>query len=140
MTPGFEGLDIGVVTPHRGRCIGSLKTLKYEPPICRLTFGHHGVPYDAICIIIQVREITSDQIRAARASLGWSVREISVATRIGVATLKRYEASEGVPKSRKGHLQRLRAHFESAGIEFIGTPDDRPGIRIGLPKHGSGAS
>lgn len=78
-------------------------------------------------------EITAEQIKAARAALGLTARDIADATDIGIATLKRYEASWGVPKSRKGHLETLRQHFESAGIEFIGTPDDRPGIRIGHP-------
>jgi NADPH:quinone reductase-like Zn-dependent oxidoreductase len=45
-------------------------------------------------------------------------------------TLKRYEASTGVPKSRKGHLDTLRQFFEAAGIEFIGTVDEGPGIRL----------
>lgn len=82
----------------------------------------------------QVTEITAEQIKAARAGLGISVAAVAVATNIGVATLKRYEATAGVPSSRKGHLNTLRAFFEAAGIEFIGTPTDRPGIRIGEPK------
>ncbi len=78
-------------------------------------------------------EITAEQIKAARAALGWTVTQIAVGTGIGPATLKRYEAGSGIPKSRKGHLGHLRQYFEAAGIEFIGTPDDRPGIRIGKP-------
>ncbi|MFU8865879.1 MAG: transcriptional regulator [Rhodobacterales bacterium] len=79
-------------------------------------------------------DITSEQIKAARAALGLTVKTIAEATEIGTATLKRYEASSGVPKSRKGHLATLQTYFEAAGIEFIGTPDDGPGIRIRLPK------
>ena len=79
-------------------------------------------------------EITSEQIKAARAALGLTVKSIADATDIGLATLKRYEATTGVPKSRKGHLDTLRQYFEAAGIEFIGTPDDGPGIRIHPPK------
>jgi transcriptional regulator with XRE-family HTH domain len=79
---------------------------------------------------MQPIELTSEQIRAARAVLGWSVRELAERTGIGSATIKRYEAVSGVPKSRKGHLNVLRVDFESAGIEFIGGPDDAPGIRI----------
>jgi len=82
----------------------------------------------------QGADITSEQIKAARAALGISVAEVANFTNIGLATLKRYEAVSGVPKSRKGHLNTLRSFFESAGIEFIGTPTDRPGIRIGTPK------
>lgn len=78
-------------------------------------------------------DITAEQIKAARAALGLTVKTISDATQIGLATLKRYEASTGVPKSRKGHLETLRSYFETAGIEFIGTPDDGPGIRIRRP-------
>ena len=80
-----------------------------------------------------MQDITAEQIKAARAALGWTIVQIAGATKIGSATLKRYEASSGVPKSRKGHLARLREHFESAGIEFVGSPSDRPGIRIGKP-------
>ncbi len=79
-------------------------------------------------------EITAEQIKAARAALGWTVNQIAAATGIGSATLKRYEAASGIPKSRKGHLGHLREHFEAAGIEFIGSPNDRPGIRIGKPQ------
>ena len=45
-------------------------------------------------------------------------------------TIKRYEASSGVPKSRKGHLELLKSFFEARGIEFVGAPDAGPGIRI----------
>lgn len=75
-------------------------------------------------------QITSEQIKAARAALGLHVKDIAEATQIGIATLKRYEAAPGVPKSRKGHLDTLRQYFETAGIEFIGTPEDGPGIRL----------
>lgn len=76
-------------------------------------------------------EITAAQIKAARAALGWTIKEVAENTGIGTATLKRYEGHPGVPNSRKGHLGLLKGYFESAGIEFIGTPNDRPGIRIG---------
>jgi hypothetical protein len=48
----------------------------------------------------------------------------------------RYEGHEGVPATRSGNLQALISTLEAAGIEFIGTPDDGPGIRIysGRPK------
>lgn len=82
---------------------------------------------------MQVEELTASQLRAARSVLRLSIGQLAAATGIGSATIKRYEASKMVPKSRKGHLLLLRDFFENAGIEFIGTPDDRPGIRIHLP-------
>lgn len=74
--------------------------------------------------------ITSEQIRAARSALGWSALVLSRESGVGTATIKRYEAVSGIPKSRKDNLGRLKLALESAGIEFIGTPDDGPGIRI----------
>ena len=79
-------------------------------------------------------DITSEQIKAARAALALTARVVAEETGIGLATLKRYEAQSGVPKSRKGHLQSLRSFYEAAGIEFIGSPDDGPGIRIRVSK------
>lgn len=83
---------------------------------------------------MQDLEITGRQLRAARGALNWSVKELSDCTGVGTATIVRYEESEGVPKSRKGNLELIIQALTEAGIEFIGTPDDRPGIRIGKPK------
>ena len=83
---------------------------------------------------MQAEELTGTQIRAARAVCGWSVREMSDLSGIGTSTIKRYEAENGVPASRKGHLSTLRTIFEAHGIQFIGAPDDDPGIRVTTPK------
>jgi len=50
------------------------------------------------------------------------------------------ENSSGVPESTIRTLEKLREAFESAGIEFIGSPDDRPGIRISAPSKEPGRS
>lgn len=82
---------------------------------------------------MQGPDLTSVQIKAARAVLGWSVADLAELTGIGTATINRYEAADGVPKSRKGHLQTLRRLFESQGIAFVGSPTDGPGIRVYSP-------
>ena len=79
---------------------------------------------------MQEHVIISMQIRAARGALNWSIQDLSQHTGVPTATLVRYEASGGIPKSRKGHLETVLRTLESAGIEFIGTPDDGPGIRL----------
>lgn len=79
-------------------------------------------------------ELTSEQLRAARAVLGYSVLHVAEQTGIGTATIKRYEATSGVPNTRKGHLGTLQRFYEAVGIEFIGTPEDGPGIRLRLPR------
>jgi len=43
----------------------------------------------------------------------------------------RIEATDGVPLGRVSTLLDVKAALETAGIEFVGSPDDRPGIRLG---------
>ena len=46
----------------------------------------------------------------------------------------RLEVLEGVPGAQAKTLETIQKVFEQAGIEFIGTPDDRPGVRLNLPR------
>jgi transcriptional regulator with XRE-family HTH domain len=78
--------------------------------------------------------ITGMQIRAARAALRWSVKELASIAGVGTQTIKRFEVVEGIPQSRTQTLLEVKAAFEAAGIEFIGTPEDNPGIRLVSPK------
>ncbi len=74
--------------------------------------------------------ITGVQIRAARAAVGWSIEQLAKMSGVSGRTIKRYEALEGIPASRTTSLIDIKAALEAAGIEFIGTPDDSPGIRM----------
>jgi len=78
--------------------------------------------------------ITGAQIRAARAALSWSAQTLADQTGLGVRTIIRFEAVDGVPPSRSKTLLQVKSALESAGIEFIGSPTDRPGIRLVLPR------
>lgn len=78
--------------------------------------------------------ITSDQIRAARALLKWSATDLAKNAKIGVATIRRFELQEGVPEGQIRILDALKSTFEIAGIDFIGTPDDSPGVRLRTKK------
>jgi ribosome-binding protein aMBF1 (putative translation factor) len=80
--------------------------------------------------------ITSDQIRAARALLGWSANELARESNVGVATVRRFEVVAGVPSGQVRILEALKVAFEEAGVEFIGSPDDRPGVRLKEPRKG----
>ncbi len=74
--------------------------------------------------------ITSAQIRAARALLRWSSQELSEASGIGTATIKRMEVMEGVPSGNVRTLYAIQIALEKAGVEFIGSPVDAPGVRL----------
>ena len=42
----------------------------------------------------------------------------------------RLESLEGVPGTHAKTLEAIEKAFEKAGIQFIGTPDDGPGVRL----------
>ena len=66
--------------------------------------------------------------------LDWSAAELAARAGVSKRTMVKIEAAVGVPSTTTGTIQKLQAAFEAAGIEFIGSPDNRPGIRIGLPR------
>ena len=73
--------------------------------------------------------MTGVQIRAARGMLHWSVRETAARAGISEPTVKRFEQGNGIPPGRaQSHLD-LQHAFESAGIDFTGTPEEGPGVR-----------
>ncbi len=75
--------------------------------------------------------ISSSQIRAAKALLRWSGEDLANKAGVSLSTIRRVEASEGVPDTQnmKTLLSIMKA-LEDAGVEFIGSPDDRPGVRL----------
>ena len=78
--------------------------------------------------------ITSDQIRAARALLRWSGKDLAEKTGLGFSTLMRLEVLDGVPSAQAKTLENIQKAFENAGIEFIGSPDEGAGVRWQLKK------
>ncbi len=74
--------------------------------------------------------ISSAQIRAARALLRWSAADLSAASGVGTATLQRMEVMEGVPSGQVRTLMAIKDALEAAGVEFIGTPEEDPGVRL----------
>ncbi len=74
--------------------------------------------------------ISSEQLRAARALLRISVLELSGLANVGVATIKRIEAGNGLPSANIKTIDSLIRALQNAGVEFIGSPDDRPGVRL----------
>ena len=73
--------------------------------------------------------ITSDQIRAARALLRWSGKDLAEKTGLGFSTLMRLEVLEGIPSAQAKTLDTIQKVFEKAGIEFTGTPESGAGVR-----------
>ena len=74
--------------------------------------------------------ITSEQLRAARQLVRLTAEDLAKASGVGVATIRRFELMTGVPSGNARTVEALQKALEKAGIEFIGTPDDRPGVRL----------
>ena len=74
--------------------------------------------------------ITSEQIRAGRALLRLTITDLAKLANVGEATIKRVEAGSGLPSANVRTIDSIIRAFQNAGVEFIGTPDDRPGVRL----------
>jgi len=75
--------------------------------------------------------ISSDQIRAAKALLRWSGEELANRAGVSLSTIRRVEASIGVPEAQNMKtIVAIKKALEQAGVEFIGSPEDRPGVRL----------
>ena len=74
--------------------------------------------------------ISSRQIKAARALLGWKGQDLADKSGVGVATLRRYEAQNGIPNANKFVIRAIKSCMEEAGIIFSGDPLTDPGVRL----------
>lgn len=74
--------------------------------------------------------ITGIQIRSARAALRWTSEDLAEKAGITSRTVKRLEQFNGVPDSRSSTLILIKKVMEDAGIEFIGSPESGPGVRL----------
>lgn len=71
--------------------------------------------------------LVSDQVRAARALLGWSARELAQKAGVHLSTVQRIERSEGPVQGNVRSIARVETTLTSAGIEFV-NDDGRVGV------------
>ena len=74
--------------------------------------------------------ISSRQIKAARMLLGWKGQDLADKSGVGVATLRRYEAQDGIPNANKFVIKAIKTCLEEAGIIFSGDPLTDPGVKL----------
>ena len=70
--------------------------------------------------------ITGPQIRAARALLNWSARDLSKQCGVSHSAIARGEKSDYLPRMQERNLKNMRRAFENHRIEFL----DDGGVRI----------
>lgn len=75
--------------------------------------------------------ITSGQVRAAKALLRWSGEDLAQKSGVSLSSIRRVESAEGIPEGQNlKTLLSIKLALEEGGVEFIGTPEDRPGVRL----------
>jgi transcriptional regulator with XRE-family HTH domain len=78
--------------------------------------------------------ISVEQIKAARMLLKWDQATLAKKADIGIVTIKRIEAAAGQPKATVRILNKIKNALETAGIEFLGSVEENPGIRLNNKK------
>ena len=71
--------------------------------------------------------ITRDQVRMARAALGWGVRELAAKAGVSANTVSRYENGAD---ALGGTLLKIQRVLEQGGIVFIDENGGGPGVRL----------
>ena len=75
--------------------------------------------------------ITGAQVRAAKALIGWSGGDLATKAGIGLSTIRRIEGCDGLLETASIKVvQALHRALDSGGVEFIGSPDNGPGVRL----------
>lgn len=73
------------------------------------------------------------QIRAARALLDWSQRQLAEKSKLSVPTIKRMEGAMGPERSTEANVDAVRRALEGAGIVFLDpkqSKDGGAGVRL----------
>ena len=74
--------------------------------------------------------ITVQQLQMARAALGWSLDVLGEKSGVSSRTIRRIESEGGLEKATTANLKLIKQTLEAAGVEFIGSADEGPGVRL----------
>lgn len=84
---------------------------------------------DVLYINTGKKMITSQQMRASRALLGFDQRQLAALAGLSLPTIQRMESSDGQVRGVVDTLVKVIAALENSGIELIG--ENAPSIGIG---------
>ncbi len=78
--------------------------------------------------------LTGPQVRAARGLVAWSQTDLASAASVGLATVQRLEAQDGMLRGMTDTIWKVRKALEQAGIIFIdGNGSTGPGVKLSKP-------
>lgn len=73
--------------------------------------------------------LTAEQMRGARALLGWRQEDLAQASKVGLATIQRLEKGRGPVMANVSTVLRIEEALGKAGIKFLDS-DDGGGIGV----------
>jgi transcriptional regulator with XRE-family HTH domain len=79
---------------------------------------------------MSILKVSTRQIKAARALLGWSQQQLAIAAEVSIPTVKRLEAADGPLGGRPDTSAKLQVALELAGIQFIEENGGGAGVRL----------
>jgi len=74
--------------------------------------------------------VTTRQIKAARALLGWSQSDLAKRSGVSEPTIARLESVDGELRGREETAEKIRVAIEEAGLVFLEENGGGPGVRI----------
>lgn len=76
--------------------------------------------------------MNGEQIRAARALLGWTAADLAEKSGISYPTVQRLDAMRGQVSARHDTVEAIRTSLASAGIQFLeaGTASEGAGVAL----------
>lgn len=80
-----------------------------------------------------ILKVSIRQVKAARALLGWSQRDLAEASGVSEPTIKRLEAGDGDLGGRADTGASIREALEEAGVRFIPENGGGAGVRLSNP-------
>lgn len=77
--------------------------------------------------------MNGEQIRAARALLGWTAADLAEASGVSYPTVQRMDAAKGLVSGRHETVEAIRRALEAQGIQFLesGQVAAGPGVALG---------
>ncbi|WP_035025253.1 helix-turn-helix domain-containing protein [Gemmobacter nectariphilus] len=77
--------------------------------------------------------MNGEQIRAARALLGWTAADLAKASGVSYPTIQRMDAAKGQVSGRHDTVEAIRRALEAQGVQFLegGQVAAGPGVALG---------
>src|ERR1700739_4373566 len=88
------------------------------------------ISYNIWNVNMPAKDLTSGQIRAARALLRWQAEDLARESAVGVATIRRAELTEAETSMTAANNLAVRRALEAAGVEFIDDNGGGSGVRL----------